>query len=373
LGIAIIAAAGIALLAARVGGMLASRTTNDVAGLEPATSSTGRHAAEVAVQGALAARRVDRVDRMAENAPGTWVPALLLDQNDWKNVFDRLDTLTTLGPAERLFYKALILETCSFYPQMAAGQDPALLAAIRNGTLGEFAAQATASIKDPRRRAATAFGMQRNLANACKGFAGTTILKSDIAKAYAQAAESGDLKAQARLLQYRQLETATGHFEKKDMMPAGFSDPISPSEREMLVATLFTEDPIAIRIASNALSMGTMQQSLRFGPGQADLGSHAEAIWTLVACEFGLECGARNMAVGWECQTQGKCAGNFPDYLREFVLTPEEFVFAQRTAAAIVQAIRHHDASAFVLVSQPGQAITNIGGGGGYLPPIAIR
>ena len=365
---ATVVAAGLAAFIAWMGGALPSRDTRDSGAHNGMTSPWTPKAARVAET--RDSTSASRADRAAEKAPGTWVPTLLLENNDWKDAFNRLDALTTLGPAERLFYKALIVETCSVYPQMVAAQDPALLAAIRIGTLKEFAAQATAQIKDPRQRAATAFNMQRNIANACKGFSGTTISQADIAKAYAQAADAGDLKAQARLLHFRQAETAMAHLEKRDQIPTGFSDPMTSEEREMLLAALFTGDPIAIRVASQALSIGTMEQSLRIGPEQTDIGAHAEEVWTLVACQFGLECGPRNMAVTWNCQTQGKCADDFPGFLRDFVLTPAEYAFVERSAQSIADAIRRRDASAFRLVPGPGNSITSLGA---YPSPIAIR
>jgi hypothetical protein len=311
------------------------------------------------------------VNRIAENAPGTWMPKLLLEQNDWKDAFTRLDGMTTLGPAERLFYKALILDVCSFYPDAVRGQDPRFIAAIQSGTLEEYAARLTAPMKDPRQKAAAAFTLQRNVAHACKGFRQAAVSKAEVAKAYADAAEAGDLKAQARLLHLRQAQTATADLERKDGRPAGFSDPMTPAERDLLLDTMFTGDPIAIRVASQALSLGTFQQSLRFGPDRVDLGEHSAEIWTLVACEFGLECGARNMAVTNACGQLGQCADDFPGYLRDFALNSVEFEFARRTARSIAEAIRQHDRDAFRLVPHPGQAITSLTTD--YVPPIAIR
>ena len=336
--------------------------------IQNAASGAGRPAAGRGVLTPSAT--VLPVSHNVESVPGTWVPALLLQQNDWKDAYDRLDALASLGPAERLFYKALILDTCSMETAGGRMPDPALVAAISALAEKKFRDEATASINDPRRKAATAFTQQRTLANACKGFDTVPTTQADIARAYEEAADAGDLKAQARLLHFRQAESGRENLGKKDKRPSGFSDPITPAEREMILATLFTADPIAIRVASHALSIGTFEQSFRFGTDEVDLGAHANEIWTLVACQFGLECGARNMVVTWACGQRGQCADDYAGFLREFALTPEEFSFAERTAASIADAIRRRDTSAFRLVPQPGQSITSLTT---YPPPIAIR
>src|SRR5690349_9522936 len=90
---------------------------------------------------------------LAESIPGTWVPKLLVDQNDWKDAYAKLDGLTSVGPAERLFYKALILDVCSLYPAAVQGEDAGFIAASRAGTVKEYGGRLTAPLKDPRQKA----------------------------------------------------------------------------------------------------------------------------------------------------------------------------------------------------------------------------
>jgi len=357
--------AGISLLIAWLIGGRAPASTDTATSLEAQEGRLGP-----ARQPRPGARAAAAPNPLAESIPGTWVPKLLVDHNDWKDAYAKLDGLTSVGPAERLFYKALILDVCSLYPKAVQGEDPELIAAIRDGRVEEYGARLTASMKDPLHKAAVVYNLRRKIAYACKDFSPMPISQADIARAYSEAADAGDLKAQARLLHFRQAETAMAHLEKKDVIPSGFSDPLTPVERDLLVATLFTGDPIAIRVASQALSLGTPGQSLRFGPDHVDLGEHAEEIWTLVACQFGLECGARNMTVTNECARLGQCADDFAGYLSRYAMSPAEFAFAWRTSQAIAEAIRTRNDAAFQLVAKPGGLITSLGS---FPPPVAIR
>lgn len=287
----------------------------------------------------------------------------LLSSNDWKDMLGKIDASTTASVGDRMFYRAVILETCAHYHEFAAQPQPELGGASRR-TLAELKAYVLDLISDGRQKAAMALDFDRRIVNVCRGFANSPISQRDVEKAFADAAAAGDLRAQARMIDRRLADSAAANagtlpkgyepYLSPTDKPIGFPDPITPSERDQLVNGLLSEDPVAIRTAGSVLSQGSDKQSFRFGPDKIDLGPRADETWNLVACQFGFECGTQNMQVNAACAQLRQCADDYASYLRDFVLTPTEYAAVQANALAIADAIRRHDISAFQLVPEPG-------------------
>ncbi len=302
------------------------------------------------------------------------IPSLrdrLLVSDDWKAEFARLDQASDVPLKERLFYKAVILEGCSTYKNAIRDQahNPEAAAA---GSVDRLKSFILGLAKDDRQKFAMDYSLRRKVWNLCRGFANTAISDDDIEKAYAAAAAAGHDAAQVRGIGLRLTRSGIENSSKvpKELEqyasraagPVGFPDPITSAEQTQLIGALFSGDPVAIRNAGEILSLGGTNQSLRVGPDQIDLGPHSEAVWTLAACEFGFECGARNMQVNLACAEQRQCSDDYLSYLRDHVYTPAEFTAVEAYARMVADAIRRRDFSAFQLVDRPGRNYTLLGG-----------
>jgi hypothetical protein len=276
------------------------------------------------------------------------VRSQLVFDNDWKELFEHLEEMTSLPATERLRYQAIILDACSHYERARAYETRR----FQDRSLDEITEQMTANVQDARRKDAIGYQLQRRITNVCRGFAAESISGEEVNAAYAQAAAAGDPVGIARVIEQTNPETLT------------------PQNRLQLVDALFSADPLAIRAAGRVLSRGDAEQAFRFGADAADLGAQWEQTWTLVACQFGFECGPANMAVTRACAYRDQCAESYAEYLRTYGLSADDFARVDANARAIADAIRRRDTSAFQLVPQPGRNLTRYAGG---LPPITIR
>ncbi len=303
----------------------------------------------------------------------------LAGNNDWKAMFDGLDAMTNVPIGERLRFKAVILDSCSRFASASASERAQLPAAIQNSSIADLKSFIAGLMKDARQMRAMEFNLDRRISNVCRGFAGWSISKDDIRAAYAQAAAVGDPVAQARMIELRLADSAVANanslpdqyaaFAGQSQTPVGLPRPVTPDEQQVLMDALFSEDPMAVRQVGAIFSLGTDQQSFRFGPNQTELGPYPAETWELAACSFGFECGLANMYVSTACAEAGQCADDFAQYLQRYAMTPAEFEIVQRSAAAITDAIRRHDYSAFRLVANSGHRTTLMAGPS----PIAVR
>jgi hypothetical protein len=273
----------------------------------------------------------------------------LIASGDWTADFRWLDA-SMLDHGERLFLQAVILESCSNYEVSINMEGGETAAAIRAGNLDRAIARAMEKVKDDRQRQAMEYAVKRKVWNICRGFAGSGLTRTDVEEAYAAAAAAGNAAAQARVIAARLAESALTT-----------QDSLTPEEHRQLLGALFSGDPLAIRFAGGVLSLGSNNQSLRIGDLQVDLGHRAETTWLLVACEFGFECGARNMFVNTACAEQRRCAEDYRSYIQEYLLSPADYAAVTANAHAIAEAIRRRDVSAFQLVQQPGMNRTIMG------------
>jgi hypothetical protein len=313
-----------------------------------ATATQPNPSASDAAAGKRADTRSAAASRRADSPARVPVRSQLAFNHDWKEIFEHIESMGSLPANERLRYQAIILDACSNYERARS------MEARRFGerTLEEVTEQMTANVEDVRRKDAIAYQLQRRITNVCRGFATEAISRGEVEAAYAQAAAVGDPVGIARVIEQSQPETLT------------------PEQRLQLVESLFSGDPLAIRTAGRVLSRGDAEQSFRFGTDAVDLGPQWEQTWTLVACQFGFECGPANMAVTRACAFRAQCAESYADYLRTYGLSAEDFARVEANARAIADAIRRHDTSAFQLVPQPGRSLTRYAGG---LPPVTIR
>jgi hypothetical protein len=300
----------------------------------------------------------------ARESPGSRLRGRLLQNSDWKTALAEFQADASIPESERLFYEAVILDACSFLEEATANQRRDVAEATKRG-LSDVIAAVTSAMTDPRQKAAMTFNLERRIPFICRGFADRKISRQEVDGAYRAAASAGHPGAQARVIEQRIADSSiknvsTAPPELINSMPpgqaVGFPDRLTKSEMAQLMAGLFSEDPVAIKKAGSVLSLAYENQSLRIGNDQLDLGRHSDEVWSLVACDFGFECGEHNAIVSFACAETKRCADDYSSYLRQFELTPDEFDFVQRAAQQIGEAIRRRDYGAFQLVGKPGSS-----------------
>ena len=141
----------------------------------------------------------------------------------------------------------------------------------------------------------------------CLGFDGTPISPGYILGLIQSAARDGDPRAIARTLLFRDLaESKVGSFD-------------------VVARLLSTGDPHVIRDVGLYLTRGESTLTLRDGNTPVRATTLAVA-WELVACDFGLDCGADSKLLNNLCAYQGQCAAfSYEDWLGRYTESREEF------------------------------------------------
>jgi hypothetical protein len=295
----------------------------------------------------------------------------VLASSDLKAVYDEIDTWTDAPIAERLRYKAVIIDACSQYHAIAATSDPAVAEATRTGTMSQLISSLSGLMKSPQQRTAMEYQARTSILSMCKGFANTKITQADVNLAFQAAAAAGDPAAQAHVISQRLASERVaanlpiglpGKAGQETGEPRGYPAPMTPAEANTLVNAIFSGDAIAIKAAGTVLSLDSDQQSLRIGSDEREIGQRSEEVWTLAACAFGFECGTENKYVAWACAELARCSPDYYSYLRDYVLTPTELASVNDATAIIVDAISRRDYSAFRVVDRAGMGRTLVTG-----------
>jgi hypothetical protein len=175
-------------------------------------------------------------------------------------------------------------------------------------------------------------------ATRCLRFRGAKIAQRDIEDLYHAAAQSGDVRAQARLL--------TADIQRNaQSMPrdeAGNPQRIPAEDLARLVGILETGDPEALLTVGALLAQSPFKEQLRIGPNEevpeptAFIGA-----WNLVACDMGLDCGGQHRDLQQACAFASYCgAGHFEEHYQTFVASPFVFQQAQRYRGLIQSAMQ---------------------------------
>jgi hypothetical protein len=265
------------------------------------------------------------------SSPSEAMRIALLSADSFAQAYQALIVIDpSMLEAHEQFYLAFILETCQF------------ASLLPERTLQEFSAASapnaadTARIAGAKRRIA-----KRSLVAMCQGIAphdGTDLL---IAELYAAAADRGDPRATAWVLQ-RELELAGG-----ESGIANLKAPAAPDEaqRAQLLQALASQDPMAIVFAGRLLTRGYSDFGVAFGPDQITPSYQLqEVLWELVACDYGANCGADRLQLDQICASSGRCStASYQDHLRQHVLTPQDLQDFARIYPFITAGIRHGD------------------------------
>jgi hypothetical protein len=257
----------------------------------------------------------------------------LITSTTWLPLYERLISLPVDSlQAHEAFYLAYMLETCLALPG-TLGTPPSLAMAGRSGI-------------GPDRRSAEARARleNRSVGRLCQGIPVDTDTETLIADLYAQAAERGDLRAQAWVLG-QQLQDAGSDLPLPDGNRVRL--PSRPDEDQLaaLREILATGDPMAIAYAGRLLTRGARDFGVAFGPEQVVPSMRLEEVmWDLAACQFGANCSGSALQLDLACATQGICdASSYADYLYRHVLSQQDIIDFMRIYPYLMAALRNGD------------------------------
>lgn len=189
----------------------------------------------------------------------------------------------------------------------------------------------------------------------CEGLESLATTSADLDKLLADAASTGDAKAQARLA-----------FPPMTNGPNGAQMKLSDDQFRTLQSAIASRDPEAIMIAGTALSNTYDDAVLRLGPDQAELSPRASLeAWRLMACEYGMDCGPDNLWLQQGCVEVGHCAAStVQDQVFYYGVSPYESQLIDQYRQIFRNAVANNDWSALQLSRQ-----LNTGGSRFYAMP----
>ncbi len=178
----------------------------------------------------------------------------------------------------------------------------------------------------------------------CDGLESLATTKVELDNLLADAAKDGDAKAQARLAVPPMVNG-----------PNGTQLTLSDDQFHGLQAAIASRDPEAIVIAGTALSNTYDDAVLRVGSNQDELVPRASVeAWRLVACEYGLECGADSQALQLACVNRGQCAAStVQDQVFYYGVSPYEAQLIDQYRQVFRNAIANNDWNGLTLTRQP--------------------
>lgn len=168
----------------------------------------------------------------------------------------------------------------------------------------------------------------------CQGMEGITTSRAELDKLLDDAAREGDPRARALQVQR----------EIGGDMPRGTA-PITDAQLQTLREALASRDPAALVIAGTVLSNTFSDMVIEVGDDHQPL-DHAASrhAWRLLACEYGLDCGAGNNELRQACAMSGRCGPNsVPDYIFYFDTTPSQAQLVDQYRQAFRHAIDSND------------------------------
>lgn len=253
-------------------------------------------------------RKLGRVGAPHSDGIAPSLRKAFLDARDLQAFYASIDDMLDVPLAERMLYKAVVLEACMPYAALIKSTKPGVKEMVERGGLPVMKVARSGNANDPRVRVATEYLRERSIVNACRGFG--------------------------------------------DTAPA----PLSAQEQQQLLNILLSADPVAIVEAGHVLTVGGERQVVQVGNGAAsgDAGPYGDWEFMLAACEFGFECGRENLMVSRACAFQGQCADDLESYLRDYLMPPADFAMLQANARAIAEAIRAGNTAAFQFVDRTG-------------------
>jgi hypothetical protein len=172
----------------------------------------------------------------------------------------------------------------------------------------------------------------------CLGFQGSKIAQRDIDALYKAAAQSGDARAQARII--------TAELSK-NLGKSTSDNGAAPTRAQMedfnlLIGLLESRDPEAMIYVGQFLAQNAVAQNLRVGPnGEVPEPSAFLGAFSLVACDVGQDCSNLHRDLQQACAYGGYCnASSFEQLYQDFLASPWAYTNALRYRNLIHQALR---------------------------------
>lgn len=231
--------------------------------------------------------------------------------------------------SEELFYLAKALETCGF----ATSINDDLAAASEKRRL-QFLA--TIPVADPEAARRIAAYDAADDTRRCLGFQGVRVNQKQIDDFYRQASETGEPRAQARMLVAelnRNLSTPKSSLES--------AAALGNEDFRRIISLLETRDAEAMVTVAQFLAQHRLIGELRIGTtGETPDPASLVGAFSLVACDFQPTCPALDRELLQACAYAGYCsAGSYQELYANFLASPWSYSLAMRYRGVIHTAI----------------------------------
>lgn len=268
---------------------------------------------------------------------------------DLKAFADGLNARRATLSGDERYNLARALEECQFATTI--NQD---IAAYSSKQRRQFLASLTPGDPNASKRIA-AYDAADNTQR-CLRFQGTRISQKDIEDLYANAAQQGDPRAQARML-VAELNTKASTNRSDTGSPAS-ATAVSGDDMSRLVGLLETQDPEAMMIVGNFLAQSSIATQLHIGPnGEVPEPAAFLGAFSLVACDLTVDCTQLSRDPQLACAFAGYCdAQTFEELYQNFLASPWAYAQASRYRNIIHTAI---DTQNWALIGITPQTVDN--------------
>lgn len=171
----------------------------------------------------------------------------------------------------------------------------------------------------------------------CARFQGTKISQKDIDDLLQEAAQQGDVRAQARML----VAELNKNLSNQRSDPSQPAPRVGADDLSRLIGLLQTRDPEAMIIVGQYLSQSSVAGQLRIGPnGEVPEPSAFLGAFSLVACDLGPDCTSLSREPQLACAYGGYCSSaSFEELFQNFLASPWAYAQAVRYRGIIHTAI----------------------------------
>ena len=189
------------------------------------------------------------------------------------------------------------------------------------------------------------------LTSRCAGLENLVTTGDELQRLLDDAALDGDPRAKAAIVAEAIGKTLTPPVP--DVKQHGLA--ITDEQLRTLQQAIASRDPDAIVIAGTALSNSFRDMVVEVGARHDDLnGIAARQAWTLLACEYGLDCGETSRQVQLACALGGQCAARtVPDLAFFYEVSPYQAQLIDQYRDIFRRAIEANDWSGITFARRP--------------------
>ncbi|HUJ00693.1 MAG TPA: hypothetical protein VLY46_10685 [Usitatibacter sp.] len=250
---------------------------------------------------------------------------------DLKAFADELLARKATLTADERYHLARALEECQFATSLT--EDIAAYAARQRKQF-----LAGLPLNDPNNAKRIAAYEAVDNTQRCARFQGTKISQKDIDDLFQQAAQEGDVRAQARILVAELNKNLNQQHSSDTSQPV---PAIAPDDFSRIIGLLQTRDPEAMIIVGQFLAQSNVASQLRIGPnGEVPEPSSFLGAFSLVACDLGPDCTSLSREPQLACAYGGYCnSASFEELYQNFLASPWAYAQAVRYSGIILTAI----------------------------------